>query len=105
MHSAVSQVGAGRGPPRESGTHPRMENNGPAVRAGRRAEGPAQAPDSLLASPGGSDETPSAFYFHKVVFLGVGHTHVVVQQRNASHHRRQPENNVLLASAFWFIDM
>lgn len=100
MHSVVYQVGAEGGPPRERGTRPRTENRGPAVRAGRMAKGPVQVLNSLLASSGGSDETPSAFYFHKVVFLGVGNTHVVVQQRNASHHSRQPENNVLLASAF-----
>lgn len=45
-------------------------------------KGSAQPLASLLASSGGNDETPSAFYFCKIFFLEE-ETMVVVQQRNA----------------------
>lgn len=72
---------------------------------GRRlSKGPAQPLASLLASSGGSDETPSAFYFHKVFFLGE-EASTLWKQRTAPHCGPWPEINLFLALAFWFINM
>lgn len=72
---------------------------------GRRLfKGPAQPLASLLASSGGGDETPSAFYFHKVFFLGE-EAATLWKQQNAPHCGPQPEINLFRTLAFWFINM
>lgn len=99
MHSA--------GPARERGTTWRTGRTGPAFGAldhGCLSKGPAQPLASLLASSGGSDETPSTFYLHKVFFLGE-EASTLWKHRNAPHCGPQPAINLFLTPAFWFINM
>jgi hypothetical protein len=62
---------------------------------------------SHLALSGGSKETPFTFYLNKStgLFLGEGDIQIVDQQRNASYCGPQPESNLFLTLAFWFLDM
>lgn len=103
MHSVVSQVGGlgqrGKGGPLE-GQGRLAQPLGPWA----TSKGPAQPLASLLASSGGSDETPSAFYFHKVFFLGE-EASTLWKQRTAPHCGPRPEINLFLALTFWFINM
>lgn len=104
-HSAVSQVGETVGHQGKAGP---VGGQGALAQRSRLGEQPRGLPKHCSPSWPHQEAVmrlPSAFSFHKVVFLGVGNTHIVVQQRNVSHRSPWPENNVFLTSVLWFIGM